>query len=107
MEVFTTIMKVLLYRLKKPSTIISLVSQITSLLLIFGVSVNADAVITVTTLVCSILVILGILSNPDTVNKGYGDDYLQCAMDGRKTLHVEVNGQMLCKDCGAIHYTEA
>ena len=96
-------LKIILYRLQKPSTILSLVSQVLSILIILGVHINTAAVTTIAALGCSALVTLGVLSNPDTVNKGYGDDILECSEEGVRTQHVEVNGQMLCKECGAVY----
>ncbi|MCL2088205.1 MAG: hypothetical protein FWH14_01850 [Oscillospiraceae bacterium] len=96
-------LKTMLERLKKPSCIISIISHMAAILIIMGVHLNLSAVTTVATLVCSILVTLGILSNPDTVNKGYGDDLFKCADEAVETQHVQVNGQMVCKDCGAVY----
>lgn len=90
-------------RLKKPSVLLSLVSQIASLCILFGFNVNENMVMSVTTIVCSVLVTLGIMSNPDTKKNGYGDDVLTCSTSGDKEVHVNVNGQMVCANCGAVY----
>ena len=96
-------LKTIISRLQKPSTILSIVSQIISIVILLGVNVDVSEVTTITAIICSILVTMGILSNPDTVNGGYGDDILECGAEGLQTAHVQVNGKMLCKDCGAVH----
>lgn len=93
----------LISRLKKPSTILSLISQIVSILLLLGFNLNENLIISIATAACAVLVTLGILSNPDTEKKGYGDDFFYCAKDGKKTHHLKINGQMVCKDCGTIY----
>lgn len=87
-------------RIRKPSTIISLVSQVVALLLLVGYDLDKNIIVSVATVLCSILVTLGILSNPDTENKGYGDDIRPCSKEGKNTCHVKVNGQMVCAVCG-------
>lgn len=96
-------LKLTLSRLKKPSVIISLVSQIAPILILLGFNIDEHALMTVTYALCSILVTLGILSNPDTNQKGYSDDLLTCSNDGLLSPHVMVNGQMVCKNCGAVY----
>lgn len=93
-------LKILLQRLRKPSVLLSLASQVVSLLIVFGFNVNTDAVIKAVTIITSILATLGILSNPDSTKAGYNDDILHCLNDDDKTQHVFVNGEYLCKDCG-------
>lgn len=98
-----TQVKLILYRLQKPSVILSIASQIISILIIFGVQVNGSLVMTAVAAMCSVLVTLGILSNPDTLKKTYGDDLLVCSSSGTPEPHVEINGQMICATCGAVH----
>ncbi|MDR1705155.1 MAG: hypothetical protein LBS19_10810 [Clostridiales bacterium] len=90
-------------RLKKPSTLISLISQVVSILLLLGVHVDQNAIMSVAAAGCSVLVTMGVLSNPDTKKKGYGDDLLTCSKEGKLCKHVMVNGQMVCEDCGAVY----
>lgn len=68
----------------------------------FGVDLNRQAVMTVATIACSLLVTLGILSNPDSSKTGYGDDIMTCSSCGETSLHVQANGQFICKNCGNI-----
>ena len=95
----------LIKRLRKPSTIISLVSHMTTIFLFVGISVDIDVITGVTATICSALITLGILNNPDTVENGYGDDLLYCRACGRKAIHLNINGRMVCKDCG-VPYNE-
>ncbi len=90
-------------RLRKPSTLLSLVSQVVSILLLLGIHINQSAVMAVAAAVCSLMVTLGILSNPDTAKNGYGDDILTCSVSGKKEKHVLVNGQMVCQNCGTVY----
>ena len=91
----------ILKRLKKPSVVISIVSQILAILALLHVSVDVDAVHGITISVCTILALLGIMSNPETKAKGYGDDIQYCNACGKDTNFCEVNGKMVCSECGA------
>lgn len=92
---------IILKRLKKPSVVISIVSQILVILTLLHVSVDVDAVHGITISVCSILALLGIMSNPGTKNKGFGDDIRHCPSCDKDTIFCEVNGKMVCSECGA------
>ena len=94
-------MKIMLGRLKKPSVLLSVVSQILALLLIFGVKVDESLVMQIAVILCSILATLGVMQNPDTRKKGYGDDILKCSRTGKMEPHVMVNNRMVCVNCGA------
>ena len=56
-------LKKLLRRLKRPSTLLSLVSQVAALLLLIGFKIDQNAIMGIATAACSILITLGILSN--------------------------------------------
>jgi uncharacterized membrane protein len=90
-------------RLRKPSTLLSLISQAVSILLLLGVHLDQTVIMGVAAAVCSILVTLGVLSNPDTAKKGYGDDMYPCSSTGELEKHVPVNGQMVCEKCGSVY----
>jgi uncharacterized membrane protein len=90
-------------RLRKPSTIISLISQVVSILLLLGVHVDQSAVMGVAAAACSVMVTLGVLNNPDSEKKGFGDDILTCSSSGLPEKHVMVNGQMVCQKCGSVY----
>jgi uncharacterized membrane protein len=90
-------------RLSKPSSILSLLSQVLSVLLLLGVHIDQTKIMGIGAAVCSVLVALGILSNPDTKNKGYGDDLYPCSNTGELEKHVVVNGQLVCETCGAVY----
>lgn len=98
--------KLIVSRLKKPSVILSLVSQIASVPIVFGLNVDKNIIITVAAILCNVLVTLGILSNPDTETKGYGDDVFVCTGCGQEQPHVIVNGQLVCKNCGTVYNGE-
>ena len=93
-------MKIMLGRLKKPSVVLSVVSQILSLLLIFGVKIDENLVMQIAVILCSIFVTLGVMQNPDTQKKGYGDDILKCSRTGEMEPHVMVDNRMVCVNCG-------
>jgi uncharacterized membrane protein len=92
--------KVFIQRLRNPSVVLSIVSQVITLLLLLNVNINADMITRVAAVVCSILITLGILSNPTTQVKHYGDDILHCSKCNKDTVHVRVNGKMTCTECG-------
>lgn len=100
-------LKLILKRLKRPGVIISITSQIITVLLLLNVNVNIDVVTGIVTAICSILVLLGILSDPDSEQMGYGDIFALCSGCGKKTHHVFINGQLVCKECGCINCNEA
>jgi uncharacterized membrane protein len=95
--------QIILSRIRKPSVIMSVTSQLISLLMILGVHLNQNTIMTVVAIGCTILASLGILSNPDTQKGGYGDDILTSAGTGKKEPHVLINGQMVCKSSGAVY----
>lgn len=96
-------LKNILARLKNPSVVISIVSQIVSILLLLNVHVDQSAVSAVVAAVCSVLVLLGIMSNPDTQNKGYGDDMYECSGCHEVTAHVRVGENFVCPKCGCVN----
>lgn len=90
----------ILERLKKPSVLISIASQIATILLLFNIPVNMNLVSAVITGLFSIFVLLGIVSDPTTQTKGYGDDWIKCSGCQKTSRHVMVNGKMVCTECG-------
>lgn len=95
-----TQINIIIERLKKPTVIISLVSQVVGILILLDVNIDSEAITGITTSVTAILVTLGILSNPDTVNTGYGDDLAFCEGCGEEKQHVSIGGELYCSDCG-------
>ena len=95
--------KAILERLRNPSVIFSIAAQLVTILTLLKVPGDANLIAGIVTASCSILVMLGILSNPTTKNKGYGDDILHCEGCGANSEHVEVAGQMYCKECGTLY----
>ena len=96
-------LKEILKRLKNPSTVLSLVSEIIVILILFKVNVNVDIVTGVVTACCSILVLLGIMSNPTTSNKGYADDIFYCKNCKENTCHTVIDNNLYCCKCGNKH----
>lgn len=107
MSVTKTQFKQMVSRLRKPSVALSLVSHVLTLCITMGFELNENHIMSVATILCSILVTLGILSNPESLKKGYGDDYLICSASGKLEQHVKVNNQMVCANCGAVYNPEA
>ena len=70
-------LKTILKRLKNPSVLISIASEIVVIFMLFNVGIGVNVVSGTLTAISSILVLLGILSNPDTENKGYGEDTIK------------------------------
>lgn len=99
MHQFRTILR----RLRKPSVLISVFSQVLTITMLFQINHNLNIITGVMTGVCSILVLLGILSDPNTMNKGYGDDFALCTGCNKMCEHVQVNGNMICRECGCVN----
>lgn len=95
-----TQINIIIERLKKPTVIISLISQIVGILILLDVNIDSEAITGIATSVTAILVTLGILSNPDTVTSGYGDDIAYCEGCEEEKSHVAIGGELYCSDCG-------
>lgn len=93
----------ILERLKHPSVVLSIASQMVTILLLLNISIDQTAVTGIVTAVCSILVFMGIMSNPTTKNKWYGDDDLYCENCQKNSPHIPVADSMVCSSCGAIY----
>lgn len=96
----TTQLKIILQRLKNPSVLISIASQIITILVLLKVNVDVNLVSGIIAAICSILVLLGILSDPNTTNKGFNDIILPCENCGKNSRHVTINNDILCSMCG-------
>lgn len=99
-------LKLILKRLKNPSVIISIASQIISILILCNVDVNAKLASGIIASATSILVALGILSNPDTKKKSFSDDLYYCKDCGKLSQHTMIAGKMVCNDCGNEYSSE-
>jgi len=88
--------KQILSRLKNPTVVLSIASNLIALFLLLGYKVNEGVVMSVVTITCAILVTLGIMSNPDYNT----DNMLYCPLDKARTYHVEVAGKKMCSVCG-------
>jgi len=58
----------ILSRLRNPTVILSIASNLISLGLLLGYKLNEGLIMSAVTIICSILITLGILSNPDKVD---------------------------------------
>lgn len=96
----------ILKRLRKPSVLLSIVSQIVAILLMFGFNINQSNVMTIASLMCTLLVTIGILSNPDAPTKGDSSDMKICSKTGKLEKHVLIKEQWICTECGAAHTPE-
>lgn len=99
-------LKIILKRLKNPSVLISIASQIVSMLVLLNVDIDAQLVMGIIAGLSSILVALGIISNPDTKKKSFGDDLLFCEHCGKISQHTVVAGKLICKECGHVYSSE-
>ncbi|MEG2988824.1 MAG: phage holin [Oscillospiraceae bacterium] len=98
-----TQLKTMLLRLKSPTVLLSIVSQVVTLLVLFKVQVDMTLVGGAVTAISSILVLLGILSDPTTEKKGYGDDIFPCPNCGETGAHLVTGDTLTCKNCGTQH----
>lgn len=94
-------LQLILKRLRKPSVIASLTSQILTLFILFGVNVDATLITSIVATFTSIFVMLGIFSNPDAQKKGYRDDIMTCTNCNQISQHVKAGDNMVCTNCGA------
>lgn len=99
-ETFILQLQLIKFRLKKPSILLSLISQIVTLLYIFKIDIDTELITSVITCITSILIILGIISNPDSKQKSYVDDFAVCCNCNKVTQHVAIGDAMFCKNCG-------
>lgn len=95
-------MKEMLQKLKNPTVLISVLSQIGAILILMGVDLNENMVMSLIGMVVSILATLGIVSKSDTKPPELESACLTCTNTGTQELHVKINGQMTCVKCGAI-----
>lgn len=93
-------LRLILKRIRKPSVIASLTSQIIALLVLFEVQIDTAFISNFVTVITSIMIILGIFSNPDSQQKGYGDDIRTCSKCKQLTQHVKIGDNMICVNCG-------
>ncbi|MEG0570305.1 MAG: hypothetical protein RR497_01530 [Oscillospiraceae bacterium] len=93
--------KLILSRLKNPSVILSIVSQVITILVLLKVDVDASIVTGIVAAICSIFVLLGIMSNPSTQKISYADDIYTCENCGEKNAHVLVGDELVCSSCGS------
>lgn len=96
-------LQVFIGRLSKPSVIISIASQIITILILLKVNVDKELILGVVTTCCSILVTLGILSNPTSDKKDFLDDIYFCPNCQKESVHVMINDKMVCSECGEIN----
>lgn len=92
--------KAILQKLRKPSVILSIVSQIVAILALLNINVDNALVMAIATAACSILTTAGILSNPASDKKGFGDDIYYCEKCGKDSVHTKVDGKLVCSECG-------
>ncbi|MFI3208769.1 MAG: hypothetical protein R3Y40_06490 [Eubacteriales bacterium] len=95
-----TQLRLIVKRLRKPSVIASLTSQIITMLVLLGIEINTTLVTSVISCLTSIFIILGIFSNPDAKRRGYRDDISPCTKCNGMTQHVMVADEMVCTICG-------
>ena len=95
-------LKIIFKRLKNPSVVTSIVSQIVTILMLVNVDVDHTMVTTLVTAVCGTLTLLGIMSNPDTVTKGYKDDIKLCNNCKSVAPQIKVGKNMVCEECGNV-----
>ena len=92
--------RTMLERLKNPTVVMSIVSQIAAILVLLNVTVDVDLLTNITVSVCSIFVLLGIMSNQTTKRLDFCDDICKCPCCGKKQLCAHVAGEMICTVCG-------
>lgn len=90
----------IIQRLKKPSVLISISSQIATLLLVANINIDEVIIIEVISVICTLLTFFGIVSNPDTDNKGFGDDIAFCDKCNKNSKYIRIGNQVICTECG-------
>lgn len=89
-------------KLKKPSVLAGIISQIITLIVLFDHHVYARIFQMGLTVAVSTLTIMGILSNPNTRKKGFGDDIHFCEGCQKHSVHIYANGKLVCSGCGFV-----
>lgn len=93
-------LKVILTRLKNPAVLLSITSQLLTLVMLIWGNQNMSVFKGVIAAVSSIFVMLGIVSDPTAPRKTSGDDMLPCSHCRRRTAHYLIAGKLLCCECG-------
>ncbi len=99
-------MKQILERLKNPTILLSVVSQIVAMLILVGVKIDEQMALTLAGMGVSILGSLGILSKKGIAGYAAKTENLTCSNSGEVEPHVLINGQMVCTKCGAVYTNE-
>lgn len=94
-------MKEILKKLKNPTVLFSVLSQLVALLILLGVKLNEDTAVAVIGIIMSILGTLGIIQKADVDKLKADTVLLPCSNTGLEEPHVLINGKMICTKCGA------
>ena len=65
------VLKSIVSRLNNKGTILALVALVVTLVIQFGVDIDANKYTDIATTVCNILILLGVLNDPTTSTKAY------------------------------------
>ena len=95
--------KHMLSRLRSPSVVMGIVSQIIVILTLLNVSVDVNVITGIAVAVCSIMVFLGIMKNPNTKKMGVLDEIHWCEHCKKDSVHYRIAGKLVCSECGAEH----
>lgn len=94
--------KQILKRLRRPSVLFSITSQMITVLVLLKIDVDTTMISGIVTAILSIFVLLGIISDPTTQKNGYSDDWAVCPGCKNLTRHVVANGKRICAECGTL-----
>ncbi len=89
--------------LKNPQTLSTVASQIVAMLLLVGVRMDEEIVLTVIGMAIGLLSTLGLIHKSESSDLGLYAKRLHCSRSGKLTTHLLIGGRMICRDCGAVY----
>ena len=96
-------MKGFLRNLKNPKTLLTVATQIVAMLILVGVQMDEEIVLTAIGMMVGLLSTLGVIHKTEASDLGICVKRMTCSRSGRQTIHLLIGGQMVCKECGAVY----
>ena len=92
--------RLILQRLRKPTIMMSVASQILTILILCGIKIDEAAIMTIATALCALLSTIGILSSADIKKKNKAGDVPD---ENKVQQNVLTSGSIVCKNCGTVN----
>ena len=89
----------ILEKIKKPTILLAVVSEVVTILMLFDLKVDQNLVMTAVTSLSSILIMVGIMSDPYKKNDNNEHVLAYCPHCDKTTWHIMVDGKEICREC--------